>query len=418
MLRGGNVRSVGVMIAGPLSLGRMERVISLALKIALVILHADPARGGAERYTADLAAGLRGRGHEVAVVSADGRGQGLGVGGQGGEGDVWLAVGGATRAGRYVRFLDAVDRHLGEVRYDVVHAMLPVRQCDVYHPHAGIAAAAVAEGHLKYGGTVRQAAARLGSRFNQRRQKFAEVERVLLTGADAPIVLCLSEYVKGFVRRYCDLPAEKLATLFNAVDLQKFDPARWPGAGAEVRRKFGLREEDVVALMIAQDFARKGLREAIGALARVADARLKLLVVGKEEVRPYRDLAAREKVSDRVIFAGPTDDPYAFYQSADFFVLPTKHDPCSLVVLEALAMGLPVISTVFNGACEIMTSGKHGYVLNDPADAAAGAKAMQSLLDGGTRLKMREACMNLRSSLSYESHLDRLLAIHRSLCGE
>ena len=115
--------------------------------------------------------------------------------------------------------------------------------------------------------------------------------------------------------------------------------------------------------MIAQDFARKGLREAIAALAVTQDPKLVLLAVGKQDPSSYRKLAAERGVSDRVIFAGSTTDPFAFYRAADFFVLPTRHDPCSLVVLEAIAMGVPVISTVFNGACEIMSDGKHGFVL-------------------------------------------------------
>ena len=115
----------------------------------------------------------------------------------------------------------------------------------------------------------------------------------------------------------------------------------------------------------------------------------------------------------RVSFAGAAADPRPFYNDADFFVLPTRHDPCSLVVLEALAMGLPVISTKFNGACEIMTDGVHGYVLDDPADVDALAGAMRKLLDPRRRAEMSQACLELRPKLSYEHHLDRLEEIYR-----
>jgi len=109
---------------------------SAILKIALVILHANPARGGAERYTVDLAHGLRERGHGVSVVAStfDGAMQ---------ADDVQLEALGATRAGRYANFIDKLERHLDEAKYDVVHAMLPVPRCDVYHPHAGIAVEAI-----------------------------------------------------------------------------------------------------------------------------------------------------------------------------------------------------------------------------------------------------------------------------------
>ncbi|MDB5333356.1 MAG: hypothetical protein JWP03_4507 [Phycisphaerales bacterium] len=376
------------------------------MRIALVILHGDPARGGAERYTVDLAAALRGRGHDVALVASTfGPGE-LPAGG------VRLDTGGGTRLGRYLSFLDQLDKHLIEARYDVVHAMLPVRSCDVYHPHAGIAAEAVRSAHLKEEGPVMRMIAQVSNRMNRRRQRFAAVERALLRGGRPPVVLCLSEYVKRDVAAHYTLDPSRLATLFNATDLHRFDPAVRPGAREEVRRRFNIAPAKVVAVMIAQDFHRKGLAEAIAAVGYVKDERLVLLVVGKQDPAPYKRMAQRAGAPDRVIFAGKTDDPYAFYKAADFFVLPTRHDPCSLVVLEALAMGVPVVSTAFNGACEIMTNGRHGFVLPDPADVAALAEAMRKLLDGEARRIMSAQCLALRPRLAYEHHLDELMAVY------
>src|SRR5262249_49075922 len=152
--------------------------------------------------------------------------------------------------------LDALDRHLKEVRYDIVHAMLPVRQADVYHPHAGVAAEAVERGHLKYCGTIARTAALLANPTNLKRRKIPPVERQLLTGAHPPVVLCLSDYVKRDVNAHYPMAPDRLATLFNAVDLARFDPARRPEARAAIRDRFGIPADDVVALMIAQDFQR------------------------------------------------------------------------------------------------------------------------------------------------------------------
>jgi len=151
---------------------------------------------------------------------------------------------------------------------------------------------------------------------------------------------------------------------------------------------------------------------AIEGLAAVGDPRLLLLVAGKDDPRRYERLAADLNVAGQVRFLGPVSDMRPLYAAADFFVLPTRHDPCSLVVLESLAMGLPVISTVFNGACEIMESGRHGEVLADPADIPALSAAMRWLLDGPTRAQMREACLALRGKLSFDTHVDRLLGIY------
>jgi UDP-glucose:(heptosyl)LPS alpha-1,3-glucosyltransferase len=212
---------------------------------------------------------------------------------------------------------------------------------------------------------------------------------------------------------YPQIPEAKLVTLFNAVDPVRFDPNTKSPAAVAVRQRFAIGSDTVVALIVAQDFRRKGLRHAIEAVARVDDPRLVLLVVGKPDPRAYRQLATRLGVAGRVIFAGATVDTYGFYRAADFFVLPTWHDPCSLVVLEALAMGLPTITTAQNGASEIIEPGRHGYVLSDPADLAGLARGITQLLDPPTLQAQREACLALRPRLSYEHHLDQLEALYR-----
>jgi len=375
------------------------------VRVALVIFRADPGRGGAERYTADLAAALVRRGHDVSVLASDIEGDPAAAPRR-----VRLAARGVTRTGRYQAFLDALDAHLAVAAYDVVHAMLPVRRCDAYHPHAGVAAEAVAAGHRKHASAIGRGLARIGNRLNVKRLRFAAVERELLESPRGPVVLCLSEYVKKSVRAHYAMDERRLATLFNGVDLAKFDPSARPTAGREVRERLGVAAGEVVALMIAQDFERKGLAQAIAAVARVGEARL--VVVGKDDGAPYARMAESLGVRVRVAFAGATPDPYAYYAAADVFLLPTRHDPCSLVVLEALAMTVPVISTAQNGACEVMTDGREGFVLADPEDIDALAAALRAVLDPAVRERMRTACIDLRPRLSQDAHVDRLVEIY------
>ena len=370
------------------------------MKIALVILHADPARGGAERYTIDLAMALMGRGHDVTLVASSFCGEVV-------ANRAHLPAKAITRLGQYVKFLNALDVHFTSHSYDIIHAMLPIRRCDVYHPHAGLAVEGIESGHVKYDGIRRQLAG-IANRFNPKRRRFASVERDLLNAASPPVVLCLSEYIKATVRKHYSLPERNLATLFNAVDLKKFDPAARADARAVIRQQFNIHADQVVALMIAQDFRRKGLTSAIVMLPR-DDKRMVLLVVGKEKTTLYEQIAKHAGIEDRIIFAGPTKDPYAFYKAADFFVLPTRHDPCSLVVLEALAMGVPVISTNSNGACEIMIDGTHGFVIDGQQPSKMLLECYRKMLDNPARRKMSEACLSLRPQLSQEHHLDRLL---------
>ena len=359
------------------------------MNVALVILHADPARGGAERYTVDLAAALAERGHAVSLVCSGPAERDDVVRRPSGAAyrQVELRSAGLTRVGRYRAFLRSLDRYLVGVQdaVEVVHAMLPVPGCDLYHPHAGVAAAA---------------ARKWNAVFNPRRLAMARIERRLLSDPDGPVVLCLSDYVKRFVREHYPLADGRLVRLFNAVDLDRFAPGERAGS------------DWVNALIIAQDYERKGLREAIAALARAGEPRLRLLVVGKQDPAAYAALAGELGVADRVVFHPPTASPQDFYRQADFFVLPTRHDPCSLVVLEALAMGLPVISTAYNGACEVMSHGTHGFVLKDPADVGTLADAMRTLCDDDRRREMSQACLALRPALAYGHHLDELTRVY------
>ncbi|HWP41165.1 MAG TPA: glycosyltransferase family 4 protein, partial [Tepidisphaeraceae bacterium] len=362
------------------------------MNIALVILHADPMRGGAERYTIDLAGALARRGHHVALAATRFADPPAGVQ------LVELPVRGFTRVARYRRMLDALDAHLHQARYHIVHAMLPVRRCHVYHPHAGMAAASVAGRPLQ-------------TLLNPRRRVMASIEHRLLNSPHPPVVLCLSDYVKQSVlQHYPELPADRLATLFNAVDLDLFDPDVQHG-GHKLRAAHGISPDDTVALIVAQDFARKGVPQAIAATRQLNARRapgqptLKLLIVGSGRHHSKAD-------DPNIIFVGADRKIARYYAAADFFVLPTRHDPCSLVVLEALAMGLPVISTRFNGACEIMNNGIHGFVLDDPDDVIALSQAMHKLLDANLRARMSAACRQLRPRLSFAHHVDRLLQIY------
>ncbi len=243
------------------------------------------------------------------------------------------------------------------------------------------------------------------------------IEETLIHGAEKPYVICLSDYVKGMILKYYPDISGQLVKLFNGTDLHAFDPDHHLSGRQAVRKKFKIPQDATVALMIAQHFERKGLAEVIAAAANLAktssSAAPTILVVGQDDPGRSRDQAKRLGVIDKMIFAGQTDRVADFYAASDFFVLPTRHDSCSLVVLEALAMGLPVISTVFNGACEIMRDGEHGFVLSNPADVGALTNAMGQLMEPAARQRMHEACLALRPSLSLDAHMDRLEEVYR-----
>ena len=140
----------------------------------------------------------------------------------------------------------------------------------------------------------------------------------------------------------------------------------------------------MLALFVGAGYRRKGLQTAVNAIGYAKDmegnvSKIKLLIAGKDDPKPFLRQAGRLGISDRLIFAGHVPEPEALYGAADIFVLPTKYDPFSNSCLEAMATGLPVITTVQNGVAEIIEDGSSGFVLKNPDDAAGLAAILQYL---------------------------------------
>src|SRR5262249_11017498 len=116
-------------------------------------------------------------------------------------------------------------------------------------------------------------------------------------------------------------------------------------------------------------------------------------------------------ISHQVLFLGPRRDVHNCYFASDFLVHPTFYDPCSLVVLEALACSLPVITTRFNGASELLHPPREGFVLEDPHDFQKLAWCMKQLCDPERRAGCAEASRRARASWTFEHHYQQLLKI-------
>ncbi len=116
------------------------------------------------------------------------------------------------------------------------------------------------------------------------------------------------------------------------------------------------------------------------------DARL--AVAGGSPGRAWRRLANRLGLARRVLFLGPVDAMEALFAAADCCVHPTRWDACSLSTIEAMAAGLPVITTAMNGASELITHGETGFVMADPDDVASLARFMRILMNKDVRRRM------------------------------
>lgn len=162
----------------------------------------------------------------------------------------------------------------------------------------------------------------------------------------------------------------------NGVDIDRFRPAE-PEERARSRAELGIDEINTVAVFIGHEFERKGLPIAVDALATTPD--VVLLVVGGSPamIRKARTHARQAGVADRVVFAGERADPLPLFWAADLLVLPSAYEANALVVLEAFACGLPVVSTRVGFAPDIVVDGENGFLVErDAASVAAGFEAL------------------------------------------
>ena len=353
------------------------------MKILLVILHADSARGGAELYTVRLFHKLIAAGHEVFVAA------GTFEAAIPFSNRVALDHSGHMRLTRYLSFVESLEAHLNREHYDVVHAMLPVRRCHFYHPHAGIESVGWSDTSF------------LQQLTNARRQTFVDVEASLLGTPPRPITLCLSDAARAQAAAVFPKAAELMFTLYSGVDESRFVPIDRP------------ENTTPVVLFIGHDFERKGLDVAIAAIAQMPGARLR--VVGKDSSSAARSQAERLGVADRVEFVGPRDDIAAQLAAADALVLPARREPFGMVVVEALLMGVPPVVSSNAGASEIVFNGVDGRIVTGeaPADWA------EALTDVVThRDKYLAEALVRRDGLSYASHLEKLMEIYDRIVSE
>ncbi len=245
------------------------------------------------------------------------------------------------------------------------------------------------------------------------------LEREVVCHTPPPIIIAISQYVARQFREHYGLSDDRIRIVFNGVDPDSADDADRAHDRADIRRQYELAKGERLALCVAHNFRLKGVARLIEATAHLApDARdrLRILIVGRDDPAPYLRLAERLGVSRRIVFAGSTQRIAAFYHAADLLIHPTFYDPCSRVVLEALSAGVPVITTRFNGAAEVMTDGREGFVLADPDDVSALAGRIATLLDDSARQACAEAARQLRGRIGMDRHATDVLKIYQEIC--
>jgi len=201
--------------------------------------------------------------------------------------------------------------------------------------------------------------------------------------------LAVSHELADLLSRYHGVPRDGIRVCENGVDHEAFrpdpdDPTRLP-----LRAQMGLGEGDVLALFLGGLWLEKGATYSIAALAQT-DANVHLCLAGRDDPEPFRELAAKLGIADRLHFLPATTRPWEYYRAADLMVFPGHAEGFGLVAVEAATCGLPVLMTRVGVAERLIADGVSGYLIaQDPGEIAARLSALAR--DAELRRRMGEA---------------------------
>lgn len=391
----------------------------MSMNIAFLIENFTAHHGGGEGYSRTLARSLAAHGHALHVFCIEA-----------GEapGEVTVHAVRAPRHPQWLRarkFAENARRSLHQIEargvtFDVVQGFGKCLGMNLYRPGGGVHAAWLRQDLASRPGPWQRALKRLERRIDPWTRTMASIERCQFLDPGVHVIANSRRVRRDIVDHY-GVAGERLTVLPNGVDCERFHPRLRTEHGAQVRQALGISQQHPLLLFVANNWRLKGLFPLLQALARLRQRRQgeapRLLVVGRGKERRWRRLAARAGIGDLVDFTGASQAIEEFYGAADLLVHPTFYDPCANVCLEALASGLPVITTACNGAAELMTDGVEGRVIAEPGDSAALAESIEELLDVSRRRRASIAARALAERHSLTDHVAQLLDLYAKLGG-
>jgi len=307
----------------------------------------------------------------------------------------------STRLTTLAGFVRKAQMLAADRKFEIVHAVTPIPNADVYQLRAGLIETTFRQNLARR--SLLGATARRMVGPNPRQRFLRRMEKHLAYRTNC-VFLAVSEYVREQIRHHLQLPEQRMRVIYNGVDLERFR-----------------RQHQSVGLFVANNLKLKGMDlilAAMGSLAETHDPaaeKIKIIVIGTDRFWPYYKQAQRQHLLDKVIFLGPCQDMTRLYQLADFVVHPTWHDPCSRVVLEAVASNLPSITSNFNGAAEIVKQADCGVVIEDLTSPGELTDALKQMLDVQFRRRLAENCPKVHEQIGMARHVGELIDLYEEL---
>ena len=357
--------------------------------------------GGAERFVARALEALKTQNVQLTLVTREWAG---------GEGFEVLTCN-PFYIGRLWRdwlFARCVCRRLAEKKFDLVQSHERIACCDLYRAGDGV--------HREW---LQQRARTLGwigkygSALNPYHHYVKAAEKSLFTSPRLKAVICNSRMVRDEIKHYFGTADEKLHVIYSGVDTQAYHPDLKKHRAA-IRAQHGIPPEATLFLFVGSGFVRKGVPVLLEAMSGLPGNAC-LLVVGRDKnMGRFRERAQALGLSHRVFFAGAQADVKPYYGAADALALPTLYDPFPNVALEAMAAGLPLVTSTKCGAAELIENGKNGFVC-DALDRAGLEAAMKMLLSADKQTALGRAARQTVEPFTLDNMAGELVKLYKAL---
>ena len=389
------------------------------IKVALIIERANIALGGAERSILELTEALAALGADVTLLAATGDCDAANI-------KVLCEDNGSGRTS-LAKFGVAINAHLKQNHYDIIHSTLPFAFADIYQPRGGCYAEAIARNSASYDFAVYRSFKQATHFLNSKRTELFNAEKAICQNDNGPVVAALSEYVVRQFADHYEMDTDRIVLIRNAVKI-----AGEPDGSSvdELRTKIyqalniADRQAACVFLFGANNFRLKGLATILRALKLIktndSERKICVAVAGSGKINKYSAMAQKLGVTDRVVFLDSLKGISSAMAACDVALLPTFYDPCSRFILEALAAAKPVITTVFNGASEFFSDQKHGEILKNPGDSKQLAEAMNFYAEKKNAQNASDAIIAdaLKQDISIMRHGRQMIELYEKIMNK
>jgi len=342
--------------------------------------------GGAEAYLKRLGRGMAALGHEPQLIASN----------DWPSNDWPFGPIKHLTAKSPVGFAGELEKAWAQIQCDTLVSLERVWRCDVYRAGDGVHRA-----WLNRRRKFEMPLQRFVRGINRKHQEILKLEESLFAKQGAGRVIVNSEMVKNEIVDLYRYPADRIEVIRTGLPLEdfRFDPKLRDKSRAELK----LKSEEIALLFAGSGWERKGLRFAIEAFELCRDRKLRLLVAGGGDPRAYKP--KRFFTEEPVRFLGEIPDLRPIYAAADIFILPSVYDPFSNACLEALAFGLPVITTHDNGFSEVIENGVDGSIIDPPNNVSALSDAIRFWSEASRRASARSGIVERASQFDISNNV-------------